>query len=91
MFFTGFERDNYHADRNGLRNCSSTGGNCENAYARNANVGFWYFIRPGLSVGTEYGFYNVNKIGRGADDLDGVRRGEDLNFNTLEFGIRADF
>lgn len=91
MFFTGFERVNYNADNNGLRNCSSTGGNCENAHARNPNVGLWYFIRPGLSVGAEYGFYNVNKIGRGADDLKGVSRGDRVNFNTLEFGIRADF
>ncbi len=91
MLFTGFERVDYDTDNNGLRNCSSAGGSCEGAYARNANVGFWYFIRPRLSVGAEYGFYHVNKIGRGADDLKGVSRGDSVDFNTLEFGIRYDW
>lgn len=91
MFFTGFERDNYHADNNGLRNCNSVGGNCRGAYASNANVGLWYFIRSGLSVGFEYGHYRVNKIGRGADDLKSVDRGDAVTFNSLEFGMRFDF
>ncbi|MBI2358407.1 MAG: hypothetical protein HYV04_05805, partial [Deltaproteobacteria bacterium] len=91
MFFTGFERDDYHADNNGLRSCSSTGGNCEGAYASNANVGLWYFIRPGLRLGAEYGHYRVNKIGRGADDLKGVNRGDEVKFDTLEFGMTFDY
>ncbi len=97
MFFTGFERDNVRAADNGLRNCASvqvgtgaTQSPCKSAYAYNANVGFWYFINPGLSVGTEYGFYHVNKIGRGADDI-GKARGSDVDFHTLEFGLRVDF
>ncbi len=91
MFFTSFERDNYKGDNNGLRNCNSTGGNCERAYASLANVGLWYFVERRLSVGFEYGHYRVNKIGRGADDLKNVNRGDSVKFDTLEFGIRYDF
>ena len=91
MLFTGFERDEYKGDNNGLRNCNSTGGNCERAHASNANAGLWYFIQRALRVGVEYGHYRVNKIGRGADDLKGVDRGDSVKFNTLEFGITYDF
>ena len=93
MIFTGFERSDYEADRNGLRACSSVviGANCERAFAHNFNVGAWYFIRRALSVGLEYGRYHVNKIGRGAGDLKNVDSGDSVNFNTLEFGIHFDF
>ena len=91
MAFTGFERDDYRADNNGLRECSSSGENCERAHAYNANAGMWYFVRPRLSLGLEYGFYHVNKIGRGADDLKDVNPGDRVDFHTLEFGVRYDF
>lgn len=92
MLFTGFERDNYHADNNGLLGCGSAGGNCENAFASNASVGIWYFIRPRLSVGFENGFYHVNKISStGANQLKGVNPGDRVTFDSLEFGIRYDF
>lgn len=92
MFFTGFERDNYKGDNNGLRACSSSGvGNCERAYASNANAGLWYFIERRLRVGFEYGHYRVNKIGRGAADLKNVNQGDSVKFNTFELGITYDF
>ena len=93
MLFTGFERVDYEADGNGLRACSSTvmGANCRRAFARNFNVGAWYFIQRALSIGFEYGHYHVNKIGRGAADLKNVNSGDSVDFNTLEFGIRFDF
>ena len=97
MFFTGFERDNYRAADNGLRNCAGgapgAGLNvspCKSAYAYNANGGFWYFIRPGLRVGAEYSFYHVNKIGRGADDI-GKARGSAVDFHSIDLGITFDF
>jgi hypothetical protein len=91
MLFTGFERDNYRAANNGLRECGSGGGDCTSAYASSANAGLWYLIRPGLRVGFEYGHYRVNKIGRGAGDLKNVDPGDSVKFNTLEFGIAYDF
>lgn len=93
MLFTGFERDNYEGDNNGLRACSSAvvGANCERAYASSASVGAWYFIQRGLRLGVEYGHYRVNKIGRGAGDLQGVSSGDSVKFNTLEFGMTYDF
>lgn len=93
MFFTTFERDNYMGDKNSLRDCSSTvvGAECRRAHASVANVGFWYFIVPNLSVGMEYAHYRVNKIGRGAADLKNVDPGDSVKFNTLELGIRFDY
>ena len=91
MLFTGFERDNYRAANNGLRECGSGGGDCTSAYASSANAGLWYSIRPGLRVGFEYGHYRVNKIGRGAGDLKNVDPGDSVKFNTLEFGVAYDF
>jgi hypothetical protein len=91
MLFGGFERDNYRAANNGLRNCNSVGGPCERAHASSANAGLWYFIQRGLRVGVEYGHYRVNKIGRGAGDLKNVDPGDSVKFNTLEFGITYDF
>ncbi|HWO41302.1 MAG TPA: hypothetical protein VNO43_05820 [Candidatus Eisenbacteria bacterium] len=97
MAFTSFERDDYTADgltnRNGLRACSSTvvNGNCHGAYAWQNNVGMWYFIRPGLSVGWQYAFYHVNKIGRGGADIvsSGTKAGQDVDFQSLQAGLTA--
>jgi hypothetical protein len=90
MLFTGFERTNMRAADNGLRDCGTVGGNCTSAYAYNNNVGAWYIVRPGLRVGAEYGFYHVNKIGRGADDI-GKTRGSAVDFHSIELGITFDF
>jgi len=111
MLFVGYERDDYKAPSgtgNGgtfgsLRDCSSTvpGGECQGAYAYNSNWGLWYIIRPGLRVGAEYGFYHVNKIGRGGGSITelsstscttaGNKCGRERDFNTLELGITMDF
>lgn len=92
MLFNGFERVNYRAGASGLSNCNSlgTGANCKRAYAYVVNNGFWYFIRPGLRAGLEYGFYHVNKMGRGALDI-GKRQGSDVDFHSLELGVTLDF
>lgn len=97
--FTSFERDDYTADgltnRNGLRACSSTvvNGNCHGAFAWQNNVGMWYFIRPGLSVGAQYAFYHVNKIGRGGADIvkSGTKAGQDVDFQSLQGGVRVEW
>ena len=92
MFFTGFERDDYDADNNGLRNCGPGGSSCESAYAYNFNIGAWYFIQRRLRVGFEFSRYTVNKIGRGASSLEGVSRGDkDVDFNSFDLGITFDF
>ena len=92
MFFTGFERDDYDADNNGLRNCGPGGSSCESAYAYNFNICAWYFIQRRLRVGFEFSRYTVNKIGRGASSLEGVSRGDkDVDFNSFDLGITFDF
>jgi hypothetical protein len=92
QLFTGFERNDYHADDNGLRRCGPGGSSCESAYAYNFNVGAWYYIQRRLRVGIEYSRYTVNKIGGGADALEGVSRGgHDVDFNSVDLGITFDF
>lgn len=85
MLFAGFERDDYEADNHGIR------GGFENASASNFNFGLWYHVRPGLRVGAEYGRYWVDKMGRGASSLEDVSVGDDIGFDTLEFGMTFDF
>ncbi len=91
MLFTGFERTDYEAPNDGLRDCSSVtpGGECTRASAHLFTIGGWYVVRNGLEVGMEYGRYSVNKIGRGAADIEGVNPGDDVDFDTFELGIRV--
>ncbi|MEE8076808.1 MAG: hypothetical protein V3T60_14430 [Candidatus Binatia bacterium] len=93
MLFTGFERTDYEAPNDKLRDCSSVtpGGECTRASAHLFTIGGWYVVRPGLEVGFEYGRYSVNKIGRGAADIDGVNSGDDVDFDTFELGIRVEW
>ena len=92
MLFGGFERDNFRASDNGLRDCGpgGIGDPCTSAYAYNWNGGFWYFIRPALRVGAEYSFYSVNKIGRGGPDI-GKAAGSQVDFHSIDLGLTFDF
>ena len=95
LLFQSFERVDYEAPNNGLRDCSSItlNGECTRAHTTLNNLGAWYVVRPGLEVGMEWGHYRVNKIGRGGDDIRRNRdkSGDDVKFDSLEFGIRVEW
>jgi len=94
QFNVGFERIDMKAPNDGLRACGGadgSGANCTGAYVYNLNIGTWYIVRPGLSVGMEYGRYSTNKIGRFASVIDGTTSGQSVDFDTFELGIRVEW
>ncbi len=95
QFNVGFERIDMHAPNDGLLGCGGADGSgdaCTGAYVYNLNIGTWYTVRPGLSVGMEYGRYSVNKITtKGAAAINGTSSGQDVDYNTFELGIRVEW
>jgi hypothetical protein len=97
----GFSRSDASCGRPGCDNSTEFSRN----HLTQRELDFWYFIRPGLSVGTWWNWWNAANVKRGTTgatptfDQEAIGcskggqevRGKSCEWHTVNLGVRVDF